>query len=102
LSCLSSGGPDARIRAHPRAAFRELEAGEGGVLLQLDSGGYHGLNTMGCLIWTLINEEGPTFDELVTAARDRVSDPPEQLAEDVRTFVETLCDRDLIVVSPGS
>jgi predicted Rdx family selenoprotein len=89
----------ARVRRHPRAAFRELGGDEGAVLLQLDSGGYHGVNAMGSLIWELM-EDGPTVAELIASVRDRVIDPPREVDDEVRAFVSDLAERDLVEVTP--
>lgn len=85
------------MSAHPRAAYRELGPGQGAVVLQLESGGYHGLNAMGCYMWGVIAGE-PTLEELITRVRDHVTDPPDHLEEDVISFVETLQERELVVV----
>jgi hypothetical protein len=87
------------VRPHEQAAFRELAGDEGAVLLQLGTGGYHGLNLMGCLIWGLIEDE-PTVEELISALRARVSDPPEAVDAEVAAFVEDLRERGLVTVSP--
>jgi Coenzyme PQQ synthesis protein D (PqqD) len=88
-----------RVRPSEQAAFRELAGDEGAVLLQLGSGGYHGLNRMGCLIWGLIEDE-PTLGELIAALRARVTDPPETLDAEVAAFVTDLRERDLVTVAP--
>ncbi len=44
------------IRKNPQVVYRTL-AGEGGVLLHLESGAYHGLYEVGTLIWGLLDEE---------------------------------------------
>lgn len=88
-----------RVRPHEQAVFRELAGDEGAVLLQLGSGGYHGLNPMGCVIWSLIAAE-PTLAELIAGTRERVEDPPEALDAEVAAFVDDLRGRDLVVVSP--
>lgn len=84
-----------RIRRSDRAVFRELTEDEGGVLLHLDSGAYHGLNAMGTLIWGLIGD-GTELRELVEEVRTRLSDPPAGLEADVTAFIEDLSERDLL------
>jgi len=37
------------IVGNPRVVYRDLAAEEGGVLLHLDSGQYHGLNALGSM-----------------------------------------------------
>jgi len=77
--------------------FRRLSPGEGGVLLKLDSGAYHGLNETGSLLWELI-AEGIMLPELVEQFRHRVDDPPGDVAAAVALFVEDLRQRGLLVV----
>jgi hypothetical protein len=85
------------LRRSDRAVFRELADGTG-VLLHLDSTAYHGINRIGALIWSLI-EDGTTLQELTDEVRAAVLDPPDELADDVAEFVRDLLARDLIVVS---
>lgn len=91
---------DVKIQRNDRAVFRELADGTG-VLLHLDSTAYHGINRIGVLIWTLI-EDGTTLVELTDAVRSRVLDPPAEIAGDVAEFVRDLSSRDLIVVEDPS
>ena len=52
---------DIPIARHPSVVYRDLA--EGGVLLHLDSGQYHGVNDTGLAIWGLL-ERPSTLDEL--------------------------------------
>lgn len=83
------------ISRHPSVVFRDLA--EGGVLLHLDSGQYHGVNGTGLAIWELL-DEARTLAELEAELRARVEDAPDAAGEDVRSFVEALRARDLVVV----
>ena len=83
------------VRRKPDVVFRALQEGEGGVLLHLVSGEYHGLNQLGCVIWGLI-ESDRTFGDLVTDVRGQLDDPPAGLDQDVSIFLEGLRDRDLV------
>jgi hypothetical protein len=78
---------------------RDLAEGEGGVLLHLDSGQYHGVNPIGLAIWELI-DDGCTVADVVDRLRDRVEDPPADLEGDVLRFVTRVHERDLLVVEP--
>lgn len=89
-------GADANLRPNPNVAFRELAGSEGGVLLHLDSGEYHGINALGCLIWGLLDGERSEAD-IVEQVRLEVDDAPQQLEDDVRSFLDDLRRRDLIV-----
>lgn len=83
------------IRRNDRVVFRELAGDEGGVLLHLDSGAYHGLNAIGTVIWDLIGD-GSSFGTLVDAVRARLTDAPDALEADVTAFIEDLVERDLL------
>jgi len=82
------------IRKNPQVVYRAL-AGEGGVLLHLESGAYHGLNEIGTLIWSLL-DDGKTFDELVAEVREQLLDPPDDLSGEVERFLADLRERDLL------
>ena len=78
--------------------FRELVDGTG-VLLNLDTAGYHGLNSLGALIWTLLGA-GMSFGQLMNEVRGRVRNAPPDLEDDVDEFLEGLKQRQLVLVSP--
>lgn len=84
-----------KIRRNPHIAYRDLAAGEGGVLLHLETGSYHGVNVVGALIWDLIDGDRDRA-ELVVAVRQRLIDPPEDLDAEVAGFLDDLRQRDLI------
>ncbi len=87
--------PQTTVRRKPDVVFRALQEGEGGVLLHLLSGEYHGLNQLGCVIWGLM-ESDRTFGDLVTDVRGQLDDPPASLDQDISSFLEGLRDRDLV------
>ncbi len=87
---------DLRLRKNPNTAFRTLAAGEGGVLLHLESGEYHGVNDIGCMIWQLIDGER-TVADVVDAIRSEVEHPPDALADDVGRFIDDMRERDLLL-----
>jgi coenzyme PQQ synthesis protein D (PqqD) len=91
--------PTTRIRRNPDVVFRSLQEEQGGVLLHLQSGAYHGLNDVGSVIWREIESE-TSFAELVAAIRAQVDDAPDSLEQDVSGFVEDLSQRDLVVLTP--
>ncbi len=84
-----------RIERGDQAVFRELAEGEGGVLLHLESGAYHGLNPTGTVIWELIGD-GSTLGDLVHGVGSRLADVPDELAGDIAAFVDDLVERDLL------
>lgn len=76
-------------------AFRRLAEGEGGVLLHLESGEYHGINEVGCLIWELLDGER-TVEAVAVALRDGIEDAPPDLVNEVIVFLDSLRARDLV------
>lgn len=88
--------PDAVVRRNDRVVFRELTDGEGGVLLHLDTGGYFGVNAVGSLAWTLIDGER-TVSAVVDGVRARVAGAPEALDQEVTGFLQSLCERELLL-----
>lgn len=86
---------DRVIRRNPQVVYRALAGEGGGVLLHLESGAYHGLNETGSLIWELI-DGGRTLDALVAELRERLANPPDDLAGETERFLADLRERDLI------
>ena len=91
--------PTTRISRNPDVVYRSLEEDQGGVLLHLQSGAYHGLNQFGSLIWGLIENE-TRFGDLVDGVRAETEDAPTSVDEDVSRFVEDLNARDLVQLTP--
>jgi Coenzyme PQQ synthesis protein D (PqqD) len=91
--------PTTRIRRNPDVVYRSLEDEQGGVLLHMQSGEYHGLNELGSLIWGLIENE-TRFADLVEGVRVETVDAPASVGEDVSRFVEDLSARDLVQLTP--
>ena len=92
-------GPESKLRRNPQVVARDLAEGEGGVLLHLESGQYHGMNAVGLAIWELI-DDGCTVADVVERLRERVDDPPADLESDVVRFLTRIHERDLVVVEP--
>jgi len=91
--------PNTRIRRNTDVVFRPLEDEQGGVLLHMQSGEYHGLNELGSLIWGLMENE-TRFADLVDSVRAETEDAPTSVDEDVSRFVEDLNARDLVQLTP--
>jgi hypothetical protein len=88
-------GTTSRILRNPDVTYRDLE--EGGVLLHVQSGAYHGLNSTGSAIWKLLDGE-PMLADVVAGLRSRLEDPPPSLEQDVAGFLQGLRERGLIRV----
>ncbi len=89
-------GSGAKILPNPRVVYRDLAEEEGGVLLHLDTGEYHGLNPVGSMIWHLL-EGGRTLSAIIGELRDRLEGPPPAIEQDVARFLADLRERDLVV-----
>ena len=83
-----------------RVAYRKLTDGAGGVLLNLDTAAYHGVNEIGALIWSVL-EDGPTLGAVISRVRDEVPDAPARLGDDVAAFLADLAERRLVSVGPA-
>ena len=88
-------GSDAKLSKHPQVVYRPLE-NQGGVLLHLESGEYHGVNATGLAIWDLLDGER-TVAEVAAELRGRAEDPPGDLEQDVAEFLGGLSERGLAV-----
>ncbi|HSK15145.1 MAG TPA: PqqD family protein [Gaiellaceae bacterium] len=87
--------PTSKLEKNENVAFRRLAEGEGGVLLHLETGEYHGINEVGSLIWELLDGER-TVGEVAVALRDAVEDPPSDMSGEVISFLDRLRKRDLV------
>ena len=85
--------PSRVVRVNPNTLHRELQ-GEG-VLLQLDSGEYFGLDEVGQRMWALLVEHG---DLSVVASRlaEEFDAEPEVLSRDLNDLVDDLVSRRLL------
>jgi hypothetical protein len=83
----------AGIEKNDLVVFRELAAG--GVLLHLRTGQYHGVNSLGAVIWSLLDGER-TQKAVVAEVRARLQDSPPTLEADVERFLDGIRRRDLI------
>lgn len=88
---------DSKVRRSPQVVARELAEGEGGVLLHMETGQYHGLNPTGLAIWQLI-DDGATVGDIVAGLREQVEDAPPDLEKAVEAFLASIRERDLVVI----
>jgi hypothetical protein len=86
-----------KIRRNPEVVARGLAEGDGGVLLHLDSGAYHGINPVGLAIWELVDGDR-TVADLIAAVRAQIRNPPPELERDVIGFLDRALERDLVLV----
>lgn len=89
-----SENDDFRPAAHVRAACTP----DGAVLLDLRTGRYLALNTVGSAVWAELDAGGSLHD-LPARLAERFEAPPEKVADDVRRFVAQLAASGL--VEPG-
>jgi hypothetical protein len=84
------------IRINPSTLHREIQ-GEG-VLLQLDTGQYFGLDEMAERMWALMMEHGD-LARVETKLLEEFDVEPDALAGDLDRFVNALIERQLVEVT---
>jgi Coenzyme PQQ synthesis protein D (PqqD) len=82
------------IRKNPDVVYSALA--DGGVLLHLGTGRYHGVNEVGAAIWSAIDDERDLVS-VTNELRGRIDDPPADLESDISAFVAHLRARDLLL-----
>ena len=87
---------DDRISIPDEVVFRELD-GEG-VVLNVESGIYFGLDDVGTRIWQWLATL-PTLTAVRAAMHDCYDAPAMQLDADLLAFVEQLRDKGLVVIA---
>jgi Coenzyme PQQ synthesis protein D (PqqD) len=87
---------DSRPEKNPDVAYRALSADEGGVLLHLQSGQYHGVNELGLVVWELIDGER-TVAEIVETVRAQAQDAPPHLEDDIMGFMDDMLQLELVI-----
>ena len=85
------------VRPNANTLHREL--GGEGVLLQLDSGEYFGLDEVGERIWALMMEDGD-LSRVESRLIEEFEVEPSRLAADLKAFVDELAERRLIDLAP--
>jgi hypothetical protein len=86
---------DTRVARNTRVAAHELGRAQGGVLLRLDTGAYHGVNEVGFIVWQLLDMDR-TFSELLALLESRLEERPPTLEADITAFLRDLSDRGLV------
>lgn len=88
--------PNTTVRRNPDVVARPLSEGEGGVLLHLKTGAYHGMNQVGLMVWDLIDGERTVADIFDAVRAGVIGDPPE-LEQDISGFLDSALARDLLL-----
>jgi hypothetical protein len=86
---------DSTVEKNSDVVARELTQDGEAVLLHLKTGSYHGVDSVGWMIWNLI-DGGRTVRDIATEVRSRLDGAPVHVEEDVTAFLEGLRERDLI------
>ena len=93
FSSVPQGIPE-RLGAHPSVLSREL--GGETVLLNLESGVYYGLDTVGTRAWNLLTQDR-TLADVCAIMVEEYDVPAETLQSDLTTLVHELCEKQLLV-----
>lgn len=88
------------VRPAAGVVFRRLSPGQGGVLLHLETGAYHGINETGVALWELMGESAG-LESVVDAFLRLLADPPTGAASEARGFFADLAARGLVEITPG-
>ena len=64
------------------------------IILNISTGIYHELNSIGVIIWEEIQTSNPTLDALLTALNQQFDSP--DLDKDVHQFIDNLLERGII------
>jgi hypothetical protein len=83
-----------RLTVHPSVISREL-AGET-VLLNLESGVYYGLDSVGTRVWQLLQQD-KTLADVCLVMVEEYNAPADVLQNDISTLVHELCEKQLLM-----
>lgn len=91
------GESDLSPQTNVRAVARHVSSEAGGelVILNLETGQYHGLEQVGRLVWNRI-QDGATVQELEQAVLAEYAVEPERCRQDLRALLEGLRKRGLV------
>lgn len=93
---MAAPDPTDVVRPNPRAVYRELAEGAGGVVLHLDTAAYHGVNAFGAFVWGLL-ADAPTFESLCARIRAEVQGLPSDVEGEVGGYLSDLHERTLVL-----
>ena len=89
------------VQRADRVAFRAYGDRSGGVLLDLETSLYFGVNSVGALIWELIGS-GTDVTQIVHEMQAKFEDIPPTLSDDVEEFINELSQRQLVILGEPS
>ena len=81
---------DKKLIADPSVVLRE-EFDDWAILFDPDTGNAFGLNPVGVLVWKHLDGKSDT-DAIVKIIRETADEVPDQVGEDVRTFMKAAVD----------
>jgi len=90
-------GNDSRYSPAPTASWNDIGAEL--VIFQQESGAYHALNSSGSAVWRALAITG-TVEAATEFLASRFAVGRDEIASDVRAFVDRALERGLLVVSP--
>ena len=88
-----------RVEVNPSVIYRDV-SGEV-VLLNLQSGVYYGLDSVGSRMWQLLMEQRP-LDDVCAVMLDEYDVPADVLRADLSKLVDELSSKGLVTVHSGS
>jgi hypothetical protein len=91
--------PPTKVTIPQHVVFRAFV--EETVVLNLESGRYHGLNPTAGRMLELLGEVGE-LGEVAKRIAEETGTPPERVAEDLDAFCSSLAERGLIEVEPAT
>ena len=91
--------PPTRVTIPQHVVFRTFV--EETVVLNLESGRYHGLNPTAGRMLELLGELGDV-DAVAARVADETGESPSRVADDLREFCSSLAERGLIEVESGA
>lgn len=91
-----SWSPHSTVEKTGNQISTEMDGEE--IILHLDSDRYYGLNDVGTLIWSLVQEER-TVGDIRTAIVEEYEIDPERCERDLDTFLTELSEQGLIEIT---
>lgn len=71
------------------------------VILEMESGVYYGLDSMGSHIWGLM-EKKISFNDMISSLLDEFSVSVEQCRKEVKQFLQQMVENQLLAIDPGA